>query len=50
MPSDANTSVSPIRKLECITLSSVPGVPGPQESGISLKRMNDVTSAPSAPR
>src|SRR3984893_1027509 len=48
-PSDANKVVSPMRKLICITLSSEPGehMPG---SGLSLKRMSIVTSAPSALR
>ena len=49
-PSDAITSVSPILKLQCITLSSAPGgtIPGGKGSGLSRKRISISTSAPSA--
>src|SRR5262245_26917713 len=49
-PSEAITVVSPMRKLVCMTLFSEPGgtMPGAGGSGLSLKRMSIVTSAPSA--
>jgi hypothetical protein len=49
LPSEAIRIVSPIRKLACITLFSIPGcvMPG---SGASLKRLSISTSAPTALR
>ncbi len=43
------TVVSPMRKLECMTLFSDPGgiMPGGWGCGASLKRMSAVTLAPS---
>jgi hypothetical protein len=51
-PSEAITVVSPMRKLVCMTLYSEPGgtMPGGGGSGLSLKRMSIVTSAPSTLR
>jgi hypothetical protein len=48
-PSEAKTTVSPMRRLACMTLFSEPGeiMLG---SGASLKCMSIVTSAPSALR
>ena len=44
------TTVSPILRLECITLFSEPGAtaPGGGGSGLSSKRVSICTSAPSA--
>src|SRR6266404_8123395 len=49
-PSDAITVVSPMRRLACMTLFSEPGgtIPGGGGSGLSLKRISIVVSAPSA--
>ena len=43
-PSEAITVVSPMRKLACITLFSVPGgsMPGGGSPGLSLKRISIV--------
>ena len=51
-PSDAITIVSPMRRLACMTLFSEPGgtMPGGGGSGLSLKRISMVVSAPSALR
>ena len=49
LPSEAMSTVSPIRKLACITLFSIPDcvMPG---WGASLKRLSISTSAPTALR
>jgi len=51
-PSEAIMVVSPMRKLACMILFSEPGAahPGWGGSGLSLKRINMRTSAPSARR
>src|SRR5436305_1374487 len=51
-PSDAITSVSPMRNVACMILLSEPGgsVPGFAGSGLSLKRISMTTSASSALR
>jgi hypothetical protein len=49
LPSDAMSMVSPIRKVACITLSSIPGCAMPG-SGASLKRLSISISAPRAVR
>jgi hypothetical protein len=51
-PSDAITVVSPMRRLACMILFSEPGgtIPGGGGSGLSLKRISIVVSAPSALR